>query len=234
MKINHLHFDSLPSTQTHLKEALEAGTLKLASKDDSHLVSALKQTQGHGRQGKPWVSDHRSLYLSFTLNPHEVFTLSSLEVAVLIAKYFEQNFALKMQLKWPNDLIIHHKKCGGIIIQNFKNDLIVGVGINFHDPDQDFEKSPFDIPATSIGIELKDPQKTAYDLYHFILAHRLGSEEIKDGFERLCAHQNVECTVTQNEQTLKGLFLGIGNNGEAKLLLETKKIIEVYSGTLRF
>lgn len=234
MKINHLHFDSLHSTQTYLKEALEAGTLELSSHDSLHLVSTLKQTQGHGRQGKPWVSDHRSLYISFTLGPHEVLTLSSLEIAVLIAKYFEQTFHLRIQLKWPNDLIIHDKKCGGVIIQNFKNLLIVGAGINFQDQHQDIEKIPFDIPATSLGIELKDARRTAQDLYQYILNHRMKTEEIRSEFSELCAHQNKECSISQDEQIFKGLFLGIGSHGQAKVQIENKKIIDVYSGTLRY
>lgn len=234
MKIEHQHFNKIQSTQIYLKEALEKKKISLELENDFILVSAQRQTNGHGRLGKPWLSNHQSLYLSFTLYPNEVKTLTSLEVAILITKYFHKKQNIAIEIKWPNDLMINHKKCGGIILQNFKNILVVGVGINYKDESLKIENLTFDIPATSLGIELENAKESALELYQFILTNRLNPEEVKKQFKKLCSHKRKICRVHQGEDITEGGFVGIGELGQAIIKTSAQELKEIFNGTLRY
>jgi BirA family biotin operon repressor/biotin-[acetyl-CoA-carboxylase] ligase len=231
MKIKQQHFSSIDSTQTYLREALDNQQLKPCAQ---LLVSAENQTQGHGRHGKSWDSKHKSLYLSFTLEPHDILTLTALEVAVLCSKFLQKRFNLTTQIKWPNDLIYKGKKCGGVIIQNHQNCLLVGVGINFKDSSYSLTENDFEIPATHLDIGLENAELTSYQLYEYILNHRLSSDCIREQFCERCSHLNLECNLDLGNESFKGIFHGTGEQGEALLQNENEGLRSFYSGTLRY
>lgn len=99
---------------------------------------AEEQTQGRGRFGHQWSSPMGvNLYLSL-LWPlkqwRQQYEMLGLLLLTSIAEMLEQLDFADIQLKWPNDICIHEKKLGGILIdkklfQSVHN-LIIGVGIN--------------------------------------------------------------------------------------------------------
>ncbi|RLA63243.1 MAG: biotin--[acetyl-CoA-carboxylase] ligase [Epsilonproteobacteria bacterium] len=211
----HIHLASVDSTQLYLKEHLEDGNI---------LISAEEQTHGVGRQKKKWVHQKNSLAFSFTLKPCEVPTLTPLEVSVLIAKFIKENFALKLKLKWPNDLLNEKgEKCGGILIQNIEGRLIVGVGINLS-MERPIEKRELYPPGY---FKIITPNKELIrDIYSFILNNRSTPDEIRDLWEEKCIHLGKQVEI----DNITGVFEGIGEIGEA--LIRSDGIIRVYSGQL--
>ena len=136
-------------------------TLKRRSlSEDIHGVALFAETQtaGRGRLGRVWVSPPKSnIYLSLGWRTG----LESLELAGLslaagcaIGEGLERNFGLKMQLKWPNDLYLGGKKCGGVLIdlvQSSNQDwtVVVGVGLNVAMPNSG--GNDIDQPWTDLG-----------------------------------------------------------------------------------
>jgi BirA family transcriptional regulator, biotin operon repressor / biotin---[acetyl-CoA-carboxylase] ligase len=112
------------------------------------VVSAEIQTKGRGRQGRSWVlTEGKALAFSIVLRPKvhddEVakFTLAA---AVGVAKAIE-DYHLKPQIKWPNDLLLKGRKVCGILTEmGTKKDkissVILGIGINLHQGAGDFPK----------------------------------------------------------------------------------------------
>lgn len=103
------------------------------------VVLAEQQHRGRGRQGRSFVSPAGvGIYMSLLLRPRiELSRLPQLTLlaAVATAEAIAEVSSLPVELKWPNDVMIHGKKAGGILTESvFQADLspvaIVGIGIN--------------------------------------------------------------------------------------------------------
>ena len=122
-------------------DSTNAALKRRAVSEDIHGLAlfAEAQTAGRGRLGRPWVSPPKSnIYMSLgwrtDLEPLELAGLS-LAVGCAIAEGLEGDLALDLKLKWPNDLYLGGKKCGGVLIdlvQSANQDwlIVLGVGLN--------------------------------------------------------------------------------------------------------
>ena len=100
------------------------------------LLVAERQTAGRGRLGRQWQSqagDSLTFSLGLLLAPADWAGLS-LAVGVCLAEALHP----QIRLKWPNDLWLHDRKLGGILIETASSGqaaaagryAVVGVGIN--------------------------------------------------------------------------------------------------------
>jgi BirA family biotin operon repressor/biotin-[acetyl-CoA-carboxylase] ligase len=119
-----------------------------------------EQTSGRGRlQRNWWAPAGSSLLLSLLFRPplrpyqaHRLIMVCSLAVCDAI----QQVTGLDAQIKWPNDILIRHRKVCGIlseldIVGSRLNYAIVGIGINVN---TDLSGAPpFVSPATSLLAE---------------------------------------------------------------------------------
>jgi BirA family biotin operon repressor/biotin-[acetyl-CoA-carboxylase] ligase len=97
------------------------------------------QTAGRGRLGRKWQSPFgANLYISllwqFDLG-YQALDGLSLAVGVAVAETIETEFALPVQLKWPNDIYCSNKKMGGVLVEvegQFSGtcSTIIGIGLN--------------------------------------------------------------------------------------------------------
>lgn len=117
--------------------------MQLINDDKAHAgmtIVARSQGAGRGQRGRVWVDEPgQSLLMSMIVTPKqalgEQFVFSA-SVAVAIANVL-QNFlpSAKVSIKWPNDIITHDKKAGGILIENVLRGSswthsVIGLGIN--------------------------------------------------------------------------------------------------------
>ena len=126
--------DSLDSTNSELMRRARAGQVQPT------LLVARQQTAGRGRLGRQWLSgtgltdaDGESASLTFSLGlPLAPASWSGLSLAVGVS--IAASLHPELRLKWPNDLWLHQRKLGGILIETAALDegrqAIVGVGIN--------------------------------------------------------------------------------------------------------
>lgn len=135
--------ESLDETQSTNIECL----LRARAGDPGKLwITAGRQTGGRGRRGRSWVSEPGNLYASLLLiDAAAMPDLSSLPLAVAIAVYDALKPVLpftaeKLEIKWPNDILIGRKKTCGILLESEmladgRQALVVGIGINIaHKP----------------------------------------------------------------------------------------------------
>ena len=128
-------FETLASTNQTLWELISQGAIAGTA------VLALQQQSGRGQWGRQWQSPLGGLYLSVALNPNlpvensaQLTLCSAWGIATALRSY-----DLPVQLKWPNDLVIHGRKLGGILTetrihQGQVTKAVVGVGINWTNP----------------------------------------------------------------------------------------------------
>jgi BirA family biotin operon repressor/biotin-[acetyl-CoA-carboxylase] ligase len=98
------------------------------------LLAAEEQTAGRGRRGRRWHSA-RGAGVTFSLGrrinrpPRELAALS-LVAGVATARAL-RDLGTRVQLKWPNDLVVGGAKLGGILVESRNgNYAVIGIGIN--------------------------------------------------------------------------------------------------------
>ena len=113
--------------------------LKLIKRKKSKptLITSLVQTKGRGTMGKKWISQKGNLFISifFEINQKRInFKQYALLNAYLLQNIIKKFTNEKIDIKWPNDLMINRKKICGILQEvvnvNTRTFLIVGAGIN--------------------------------------------------------------------------------------------------------
>lgn len=94
------------------------------------LISAQVQTAGRGRRGRPWFSPAgENLYMTLTLTPPEERYPIIAGVAVREA-LAELVPGLKVEIKWPNDVIMKGRKVCGILCEARGAIAAIGIGVN--------------------------------------------------------------------------------------------------------
>jgi len=88
------------------------------------VVVAEHQTAGRGRLDRRWESPPgTALLVSFVLPPNPLLSLAA---GVAAAEACGDH----VRLKWPNDLLLHGAKVGGILVEARAAKSICGIGIN--------------------------------------------------------------------------------------------------------
>jgi BirA family biotin operon repressor/biotin-[acetyl-CoA-carboxylase] ligase len=110
------------------------------------LLVAEQQNAGRGRLGRHWHSAagaSLTFSLGLPLQPADWSGLS-LAVGVSLAECLEPATGQRpaLQLKWPNDLWLHQRKLGGILVETAswgdQRYVVIGVGLNVLPPPPDF------------------------------------------------------------------------------------------------
>lgn len=151
---NIVHFDSIGSTNTEAKKIADLPG------SDGTIVIAEEQTNGRGRLGRSWISPKykgvwMSIILKPDLNPMDAVKLTQIAAAAIVNAAGELN--IKTLVKWPNDIVINHKKTCGILTEmNAEltriNYVVVGIGINVNTENNEFSEDIKEI-ATSLKVE---------------------------------------------------------------------------------
>ena len=125
-------------------------------------VFAKVQTRGKGRGKNKWFSPPGGLWFSIMIKkfPSTKGALSQL-CCVVVADVLEK-YKLKVELKWPNDIIISSKKLGGILIERINESFIIGIGLNLN------------IELLTFPLELRDKVITSFE----VLKKEIPIEEI--------------------------------------------------------
>jgi BirA family biotin operon repressor/biotin-[acetyl-CoA-carboxylase] ligase len=129
-----LYFQTIGSTND------VALTLATQGDREGAIVIADEQTAGRGRRGRAWFSPPGSgLYVSVVLapararsDPARAAALVTLTAGVALAEAVEAVTALRVDIKWPNDLVVSRRKLAGILAEaaSAPGRIVIGYGIN--------------------------------------------------------------------------------------------------------
>lgn len=109
---------------------------------EGSLVITRHQTAGRGQRGNTWLAEPgKNLTFSFIVKPgfleiKQQFYLNVF-VSLGIRDYLTEHGIKKVQIKWPNDVLVDQKKISGILIENQitgsrLNSSVIGVGLNIN------------------------------------------------------------------------------------------------------
>ena len=136
MNFNLFQYESLSSTNDEALRRIASGNA-----EEGDMICADWQKTGRGQAGNAWFSEPSSnLLCSLILKPRHIeparqFVLTQAISLALVNVIESFVSGQRIQIKWPNDLLINRKKVAGILFQNsIKGQQIdyavVGIGIN--------------------------------------------------------------------------------------------------------
>lgn len=198
---------------------------------DGTVIFAERQTIGRGRRANKWISpDAMSILCSALLiEPKIEAELLTLVSAVAVAEAIGRCGSEDAKIKWPNDILLGDKKAAGILVEARDNNFVIGIGINCHQKQIDFDEQ-IDQPATSIDIEtgavsdrVSIARRLLVSLDQWLAVAESDSEKVIDCWRRLSSLLGRRITLEYNNRKFsghctdidprKGLVLHLDNGG---------------------
>jgi BirA family transcriptional regulator, biotin operon repressor / biotin---[acetyl-CoA-carboxylase] ligase len=168
--LNLQHFPSVGSTNVLALEAAQSGA------SHGSVWVADEQTAGRGRSDHRWHSPAADgLYVSVLLRPQMALADAlwlSLATALAVRAAIGTVTGLIPDIRWPNDILIGNRKCGGILVETsaiasqpdtppMVRYAVVGVGINVNVNHQSF---PPELQALATSLLGESGRKWAREL----------------------------------------------------------------------
>ena len=215
------------------KEGASEGTLALAE----------FQSAGRGRLGRSWeVPEGTSVMMSILLRPKfepQYAPTLTLVMGMAVAKAVK-NLGFDVSIKWPNDVVVSHKKICGILTEMGVRDgkidyAVIGVGINVNI--REFPEEMVD-KATSLYLESgKEFDRSqipglvmeAFEEYYEKFAATCDLSGLKEEYESILANYNQPVRVLAKEP-YEGVARGITDGGELLVEKTDGTIVAVSAG----
>lgn len=208
------------------------------------LAVADRQTAGRGRRGRTWESPGGScIYMSILLRPDlapEKAPMLTLVMACGVAEGIMDCADVKVQIKWPNDIIVSGKKLAGILTEmstqvDYINHVTVGVGINVN-----VQNFPEEIQtATSLlsetGTQTKRAPVIAAVMKHFEENYKIFMQTedmsgLMEKYSSLLVNQGREVLILEKDAEYKAYAEGINQKGELVIRREDGTVENICAG----
>jgi BirA family biotin operon repressor/biotin-[acetyl-CoA-carboxylase] ligase len=205
------------------------------------------QTCGRGRLEREWVSPKGGLWFSIILRP-EVKPVEAVWLVFVaglaVAGVLRELYGLKVETKWPNDVLVNGRKVCGILtemstIGEKVNYVIVGVGVNANLAVK--KHLPKVIAETATSLEDELGRKVRFGELFQALIERLensyylfleeGFTAILSGWKKYAGFLGKMVEVTSGVDKLRGVAMDIDSDGSL-ILKQNGVSVKVLSGDL--
>lgn len=222
--------DEVESTNTLLLSQAALGAAHGTS------IFAEYQTGGRGRRGRSWQArwGEGLLFSLLWRSERGAAALSglSLAVGVALARGLAEFEDIKVELKWPNDLLLDGAKLGGVLVElSGETDgacaAVIGVGINLRKPREVAAADLLDVGLRRVdrnhlaALLLRHLEQTLNEF------DRAGFGAFRDAWIARHAYNNDIVTMTTPNQQVHGRFAGLAEDGA--LLLDRGGKIERFA-----
>ena len=231
-----------PTTITNLASTASTNDWLAARVDtlaDESWVRTDVQTGGRGRRGRAWVSLPGNLFASVLVRPQPgegpAPQLSFVAAVALVRALDRWVAPERLELKWPNDLLLDGTKVSGILLEGQGGCTIVGLGVNLAGHPTDSER-----PATSLaaaGIAPPTPTELVEHLARTFTAARAdwrdhGFAPIRTAWLERASGLGQRIVARLGLDSLSGTFDGLGDDGALQLALDGGGIRAVHAGEI--
>lgn len=220
---------------------------KLAEEGEPHgtLVVADKQNAGRGRRGKTWESPAgSSVYMTILLRPEfppDKASMLTLLMALSVRNAVADVSGMEVQIKWPNDIVLHGKKICGILTEmsaelDYIHYVVIGVGINVN---QKTFPEEIHVTATSLFMESEKKHVRAaliersmyyFEQYYDQFLEIQNLEGIWSEYNKYLINIEKRVRVLDPKGEFEGIAVGINNLGELLVKKDDNEVTEVYAG----
>ncbi len=175
------------------------------------------QTEGRGRHGRTWVSSAgQNLLFSLVLRPGEPVSewgrygmMAGLAVTDALSD-------AGAGLKWPNDIVVDGRKCGGILLERVHSALVIGIGLNVNQTD-----FPGDYAVEPVSVALCVGRPVSREaLFHAILRgvtrwQAAGGNALRSAYRERLVHLGSRVSVRPMDgaQAVEGTAVDVAADG---------------------
>jgi len=219
------YFDEIDSTNLCARTLAETGSA------EGTVVWAEHQTAGRGRHGRTWTAE-AGANITFSI----ILCGVSPDQRVWVPYYVSEGVAgglekaldLKVEAKWPNDLLIDGKKVCGILLEGTDNAengcFVAGIGINAN---QSTFPDTLRASASSLLLQSGGPVDRV-KVFHSVLENlealfadvrSTGGRNILDAWKGRCSTLGKQISVRTGVETIEGTAIGLSKDGG--LVLDT-------------
>ena len=229
-------------------ESTNTDLQRRAARQNIHQLALTTEYQraGRGRLGRRWqspVAQNIALSVGWQFN-RGAAALEGLSLAIgaSLAEALDDAFGVSLKLKWPNDLYLNDRKCGGVLV-DVSGDLthsctvIVGVGLNLVIGERAGEA--IDQPWAALGSVL--PAGASRSAVLGVMLDALSAvlqSYVLGGFEQWHARYGRrdwlfgQAVVTEGPKSVRGLAAGVSKEG-ALLIQSNGEMLPIFAGEAR-
>lgn len=240
---NIIYFNRVDSTNSIAFELMKQNMA-----DDGTVIIAEHQGNGRGQGTKQWISDaYENLLFSVILKPvtntySDPFIINKAIALALQTSIQEVLPNEKVNIKWPNDILVNKRKICGILVENNYsgqnlNWSIAGIGLNVN---QDFEAIS-SLNASSLknisGYEfqreviLKNILESIESCYLNVLNSQ--NDTISQSFNQMLLGFNSNQKFILDQKEVNGEIVGCDRDGRLMIQFEDSKVQSFLHGTIK-
>ena len=231
-----VHFDTIHSTMD------EAFRLGMEGKPEGTIVIAESQSKGRGRLGRAWSSPkgkgiYASLIVRPKFSPTEMSRLTLMS-AVALMEAIEKVSDVKVQIKWPNDLLIKGKKLAGILtesraeVEQIKF-VVIGIGINVNNTQAQLIENAtslrMETHTTISRIELTQEILRAFERWYNILM-RQGFDFVLKAWKERSQTLNKWIRISDQTGIVEGEAVDLDKDGGLLIRQESGVVVKKMAG----
>ncbi|MDX1651932.1 MAG: biotin--[acetyl-CoA-carboxylase] ligase [Brumimicrobium sp.] len=205
-----IHLESVDSTNNYAANLFKEGLIESGT-----VIMADRQLNGRGQRQNMWQSGaFENITMSIAFDPKlwKINNLISLNHITALATYhFLRHYIKDINIKWPNDLMVHNRKIAGLLIESQWSaetlQTVIGIGININQDQFD------NLKATSLFLESGKRNQPKLLIYEFIREfNALMHIFLKEGAENI--HERFDAVLWKKGQIQR--FIEVSSSAEFK------------------
>mgnify|MGYP001167811950 CR=1 FL=1 len=188
------------------------------------VVLADEQMSGRGRLGRSWEGGPGNLLVSFALPiSQDVASFAMMIAAREVAVFVQDLVHEKVQVKWPNDVLINGQKVAGIIgeFEQAHSCLLLGLGMNIQSTPHvsDARHRPTSLADHGFHEDVRQELcKCLCGVFSKWLENKTPTEHIVERLEEVCFPKGSYVRLLSQSDALEGSFDGLTREGHLKLV----------------
>tara|TARA_Y100001001_G_scaffold164362_1_gene196245 strand:- start:921 stop:1643 length:723 start_codon:yes stop_codon:yes gene_type:complete len=209
------HFEEIGSTNTALIQDIESGQ---ASSNICYHTD--RQTAGRGRYNRIWSDGQGNLMMSFSLYYPDfqkrgfLSYIMAVTLHEAISSFIAEHSGDKprLEIKWPNDILLNRQKLSGILIEATGEYCVIGMGVNIAQAPNGAARLADYTNASVSPVILRDKILETVEA-KLALFEREGFEPIAAQWQALSLAKGTEISVSLRHDKIEGTIEGLDPQG---------------------
>ena len=197
------------------------------------------QSKGRGRNNNQWESTEGNLFLSTIFRPRSI-KVKWYQLSLIIGfSILETLIKLgvdekKIEIKWPNDVLIQKSKISGVLLESFDDFIVAGIGLNVLKTPQNETKwnttKLYNHTENIFSLKYIANVILKIIFKNYSIWEDKGFVFFKNNINKNIYNINNKIVIKLNSKSadIRGVFLGLGDNGGLKIKVGNE-YLEYYS-----
>lgn len=197
-------------------------------------IWSARQSQGHGRGGREWVSQHGNLFASLLIGVNcpirgagQLALVAGIIAYDTVAKLIAYEGRSELLLKWPNDVLLAGEKLAGMLLESVgttsenRSVVVIGTGINLASHPEDLPQPAISLAAYGMTVTPADALEVlAATTHEWMTCWAEGScfPSIRRAWLDRAGPTGRALRVKVNGEETEGVYAGLDADGALRLL----------------